>query len=173
MSRRAKIIKDIVYPQAHLQIKEFHDNSVGQKNKFSEVEKGIFFNCECRCEVEIAEKFNLSLTSKFFTKMCAKGCVYQSSTIQNLRSCDSYAKIKNGKFVKIFFFVNDVSNKKNVCICNIIRTVPHPLSEYIHICIKNNYELISVDVKDIERQCVFMEVENLQFLSARPNMLHY
>ena len=174
LNQTIETLKNIVYPDACMHVKEFFDDCDSKREKNCvKVADGIYFNSECMKDYRIMkEKFNLTENAKFFFKMFTKGCVFDSSLIVNERSCNSFAKLRDGRYVKINYFVND-SVTNNYCICEILNTMPHYLTDYIHVCYDDASIQVCIDVKDISKQCVLMEIGDLKFLSSRPNSLSY
>ena len=106
--------------------------------------------------------------------MLQDSCVYLSSVIENERSCNSYAILKNNSFIKIMYFIYDTeANHRPLCLCYQIDTVEHEHSSSIHICTNVHTKSMLIDIEDIAGICVYMEIEDLRFISSCPNLLDY
>ena len=97
--------------------------------------------------------------------------LYTSSINKNERSCNSYAMLKGGIFVKLVYFVTQ--DIETFCICHNLLCVPHNLHNSLHIITSISSENRIIDVNGIETICVMIEVNDLQFIMPCPNLLKY
>ena len=167
-----QILKKSIFPHEYILHKDFLDGN-GRNDNAVQVENGVYFNFKSSSIIEIIQKFNLSSESTFHSKMFSREYTFTSSCIENPRSCNSYARLSSGQFVKLIHFICDSENEKNIFIYTVAETMPHELSDYIYLYLSDGSELMFCDVKEIVTQCVFMEVGELRFISPRPNSLNY
>lgn len=120
---------------------------------------------------DLFRQINVNQKAKIFYKIVKNNCLYDSALIKKCRSNNSFAKLKNGKYIKIFGFVID-DDEQDTTICRIVSTEKFFFdNEHLQI-IKGEGELTRILTSDIDRVCVFIRANN-HYLCAVPNLIHY
>lgn len=175
IKRIIDIVKKNVFPVAHVHVKDFFNNLNELRiQKCLRVSEDIYFSGEIddNKTADLYSRCKVSTLFKAYLRMIKGGCVYKSSYIRNDRSCDSYAILKNGVFIKIILFIYDPETKNKFCICNRINVIEHDFSSFVFICISEQ-PLKLEDINAIDKICVFVEVQGARFISPCPNLLNY
>lgn len=139
---------------------------VGQSTYFSDEVKA-----DRKAEFSTIGKF--SATARLYMRMLKDGCAYSSCKIVNQRSFDSYAKLSNGIYIKIIAFIFDENTNQTLCLCNKITTIESDHSEFVKFCAHISPDTTSVKIDEIEKICVFVEMDGVSFITACPNLLNY
>lgn len=120
------------------------------------------------------EELQLSDESRTYRKIVKEWCLYTSSR-NMIRSDNSYALTTEGIFIHIVDFIIDTPTRREYTICHIVNTEDVfnnnslPLKKVVNI----SDNLIAKDTNSIERVCVFMNIDNIMYISAVPNLYFY
>lgn len=168
LQKSVNILRKHVYPAAQEHVREYMNSM--QRTSIS--------NC-----VKVSDKIYLCSLMKhnnianhvttLYSKMIKDGCVYQSYEIENRRTCNAYARLQDQTFIRIIYFVHNLERKEYYVEYNIIDTLPHNVPDSIYICSRVKEESCWCHVEKLDTVCVFLQLENVEFIIPSPNILHY
>lgn len=120
------------------------------------------------------EELELSDESRTYQKIVKERCLYTSSKRNMIRSDNSYALTTEGIFIRIVDFIIDTPTRKEYTICYIVSTEnvfnnSLPLKKIVNI----SDNLVAKDINSIERVCVCMNIDNIRYICAVPNLYFY
>lgn len=175
LNRAVRILKETVYPNAYEHVKDFYDKYDNNKRfqEIVEVDQDTFFNDEFHLNDEIQRNFNLSNSAKAYRQMLKNGCPYTSAHKVNARSCNSYAVLEDNTFIRIILFVNDPETRQQICIYSSIDVMEYEHFSTLKMCTSFKKSLKSVNVKNISKICVMMELDDVKFICPMANMQTY
>lgn len=110
-----------------------------------------------------------------YKKIVKDKCLFQSSEKSNARSNNSFAQTVDGKFIEILYFLSDQNSRKEYTICRVLKTTS-AFSNKIPTLKKVteiDQRLVAVPTSKINKICLFMEVDKVQYISAVPHMYVY
>ncbi|XP_051155210.1 uncharacterized protein LOC127277859 [Leptopilina boulardi] len=111
-------LKKKVEPFATFETKNFcSEISTSMVQKTVKHSTARYFGKSSYISSALVDSLNLSDMSGSFKKMIKDGCLYMSSLIQNKRSDNSFAKLKDGTYVQIIYFIADHQNDKEYTVC--------------------------------------------------------
>ena len=108
-----------------------------------------------------------------YTRIIKDGCLYMSFKIENKRSNNSFAKLNNGTFIRIVYFLVDTENNAEITVYNLIKTSVSKFSKHIHLINKITDEMQSIDSNEINIICAIINVEDKMYLCELPNLYNY
>lgn len=116
--------------------------------------------------------FNVPTTTLIFSKMVLNGCLYATSEKVNKRSCNYYAQLSDGSFIKILYFLVDTNSKMEKTVCQILKTrhnrYASVVKEATHIS-----EEICIDTNLITKSCIFIETKDATYITSVPNTISH
>lgn len=110
---------------------------------------------------------------KAYRKMVKGGCVYKCCIKENRRSCDYFAQLRDGTFIKINIFVVDVLAKEEWTCCHVVNTQACEYSQELRKVTSIGGERKWIKTTEIRRISVFLDIEDEQLLCPVPNERHY
>lgn len=131
----------------------------------------VYLGKGSKIKIRFSEKFCLPINSLSYSKIIYKNCLFASSSKINKRSCNYFAKLKNGKFVKIVNFVLTTDQHElMICVDENVRlhskcsAVYERLGDQGESCYK---------ITEIKTICVCTSIGSTSFLIPTPNMYSY
>lgn len=123
----------------------------------------------------LADSLHISNISRCFKKMVKDGCFYLTSVIENKRSDNSFAKLKDGTYVRIINFITDRQNNKEYTICQkiITRDAFESKCSMMKKIISSSTNKICVNTSEVSIICVRVVVQKNQYICALPNLCSY
>lgn len=115
---------------------------------------------------------HLSKNARFFDKMVKNGCLYESKQRCKQRSNNSFAQLRNGKYIRICRFIFDQEQNKEFIVCNFVETCKYYFEE-MQCIVKIEEKEETVKTEEMKTVCVFMNVDSKLYLSAVSNLWHY
>lgn len=120
-----------------------------------------YFGKSSSVHISVRESLQLSDLSYSYQKITKDGCLYLSSLKENKRSDNSFAKLKDGTYVRIIYFIVDRQKNKEYTVCNKVVTTNAfenecPMTRKIISINSNN---IAVNTNEISRICVRVQVQ--------------
>lgn len=120
---------------------------------------------------DIINALQLSGDSKTYKRIVKGGCLYTSSGMRSSRTNDSIAQIKDGRYIQINSFIVDDDELKEITLCRVVHVEQHNGAMKLVSFIDE--EVIAISTHDIRTICVHIEIDNVSYLFAVPNLLHY
>lgn len=120
---------------------------------------------------EWLQRLNLSKQTVLYKKIVKNGCLYVSSNNNNDRLNNSYAQLKNGDYVKIFYFIVDKLSFSEHIIVQKIDT--EEAYNNVYNMLRKINERTAVPTNEIEKVCVHMNINNGEYLCCVPNLHYY
>ena len=113
--------------------------------------------------------------SQAYHRFVYNGCLCQTSKKQLHRSNNAFAQMSNGDFIQMVEFIIDSVNNTEVTAYNkvIVENVFSNVCDNIKKIVKINKDLQITTTQNIQRLCVYMEIENRSYISALSNMYSY
>lgn len=132
---------------------------------------------------EILEKFELSRESHFYKRILKDSCImYATCEKENSQSCNYYAKLKDGSFVKLHHFVHDPINGHQLILYKKLHTQEYKFNKQCHTVRSEENELKSCKIEMLSKVCVIVEINtqnldgqdiNKTYICEIPNLYHY
>lgn len=169
--RCSNLIKNKIYPQASFAVRRFC-GSISQRT----ITKSCKINCVTYLgnttiiNPMILNNCQLSKYSTIYKRVVINGCLYTSDK-GNKRSNNSCCQMIDGTFQKILYFVIDDEYNKEVVLCKEIRTGDKINDSIYQIDFIDN-EIRAKKIDNIKMICVFLTVENINYISILPNLYH-
>ena len=132
----------------------------------------MFYSLGKSINQNLATQFNLPRDTKVFSKAIIDGCLYATSEKVNKRSCNYYALLKDGTFIKILEFLVHYNNNQELLLCEVIETRPNNYNSIIKDVISIN-ETICIETVHIEKICAFIEILDKKYIIPTPHLLSY
>lgn len=111
--------------------------------------------------------------SRMFSRIVKERCLYMSCMIQNRRSCNYYAQLKDKRFIRIWKFFVDTSNLYEKTLYFSIAVEQLPFCEYTYVIREENDTIEITDTDNLESVCVMSKFGDSMYISAFPNLLWY
>lgn len=93
-----------------------------------------------------------------------------TSEKSNKRSCNYYAQLIDGTYIKIWHFLVDLNNKSKLTVCEIIETLPNKyasvVTEITHIADKK-----CISTNEIVKPCIFIKTKDAMYIIPVPNVI--
>ena len=107
--------------------------------------------------------------------MVKDGCLYLSSTKDNKRSDNAFAKLFDGSYIKIVNFVIDPESKKHYDISHKLRTreIFKGYCRMLQKVISIMKHEISVPTGNLSRVCVHINIRGDEYVCEVPNLASY
>ncbi|KAL7290659.1 hypothetical protein TKK_0015420 [Trichogramma kaykai] len=166
-------VERIVYPCASPSVVDFCSKFGITRTKNSVAINDMTYVGKCSVPSnELLARVNLPLNSTLlYFKMIKSGVLYAVENNRSFRTNNSYAVLKNGSFIKILLFiVNDdlkvglILYRELIITKNISRSI-FKFERDQKIQIKN--------ISDIKRICVYIKIDDNEYVSLIPNSHHY
>lgn len=169
------VLETKVYPTASASVKDYCDMKNVQKTFSLSLEGPTYFGTPRIIGQSMLQKFNLSRKySRAFSKMVKCGCLYNTSKKDNDRSCNYYAQLTDGRFIKIYLFVIDEEQEEEYTIYNAIETENFlSMNNPIKIVENTSAEFNKVYTKNIRTVCIFQKIGQMEYICPIPNLYHY
>lgn len=92
-----------------------------------------------------------------------------------IRSDNSYALTTEGTFIRIVDFIIDGPTRKEYTICYLINTEDVFNNNFLPVkkVVNISDNLVAKDTNSIEKVCVFMNIDNMMYICAVPNLYFY
>ena len=117
---------------------------------------------------------HLSLDSYVYYRIVLNKCLYATSDKVNLRSNNSYAMLKNKQIIRCKEFVCDRSTLTQLTIAQEVYTAD---AYNTHLGMKKishfSRDFFIYDTSEIWKPCIEVTIDNLNYISAVPNCLHF
>ncbi len=107
-----------------------------------------------------------------FSKIVLNGCLFTTSQKLNKRSCNFFAQLKSGTFVKVLHFLVNTNSKDELIICQKLLFNDNPFSKTI----KEIHKLeppICIQTSLISKPCIVIEIEGKMYIIPVPNTYIY
>ncbi|XP_058801741.1 uncharacterized protein LOC131670282 [Phymastichus coffea] len=138
---------------------------------------GRYFGIFSRLAPRWKRELNLSDAAIVYRKLIKMECVYLSCNTVRLRSNNSFAKIIDGNFVQIVFFIVDRLHQREYTVYKVVDVediFDNNLAEFqIKRITAINEELRAVHTNNIDKICVYINCNDERYLCATPNMYFY
>lgn len=108
--------------------------------------------------------------------MVKNSCLYSSCLKVNRRSDNSFAKLNDGRFIKMDKFIVDFNSGEEYTLCNVVNTVHHNLSKNYDVLrriTQIDETVCMIKTSDIKTICVFIETFDISYICPLPNLLFY
>lgn len=158
LQRSVQILEKVVYPESCRTVEKYCRNLTGpQVKKVFKSSSITYFGKGKVIDNFLIEKFEVSVTTKSFSKLVKEGCLYTSSAKNNARSCNYFAQLKDGKFVKIINFLVDVERNNELTVCKMIKTKSNAYADVIHDILEVSDDITAVPTNEIAKVCIYIE----------------
>lgn len=125
-------------------------------------------------EHNIALQFNVPVISaKKYHRIVKNGCLYTSCLLRNIRSKNCFAQLVDGRYIKIVSFILDIESNIAITLCNNINIIFCEDSRFLCKIISFETDLHAVATENINKICVYINVEDNMYIAAVPNLLFY
>lgn len=167
------ILRSKILPFSSPRIKELYLNLSGNITKKTYKLNTIrYFGSAKKLEDTVINQLNLSRQTVSYKKIVKDKCIYSIIRSKMERSDNSYAEMKDGSFIKIKLFIVDEVTNSEYTLCQTLITEKAwqnncPVFKRI---IHRNNDFFAVDTNDIKTICVFMKVENVEYICSFPNV---
>ena len=155
------VLEEAVYPQSSAIVKRFCQTI--DSTKFQRVTKTsnvTYLGRSRDIDLSLLREFNISDNYKVYSRMVMKGCLFGSSTKINKRSCNYFAQLRNKQFIKMKYFILDITRKSEITLCQAIKTKLNQYSTEINEVLQISNQISAVSTLDIENISVYIETEN-------------
>lgn len=171
IQRCTQLLEDKIYPNCPKSVIEYCINvKTPLTKKIFKLTNIMYVGKEKHVQRDIMEKFNISQTASAYYKIIIDGCIFMNSRKINARSCDQFAQLLDGRFVKLIDFIVDGENE--ITICQVLKTKANYYSSVVQdIC--DFSDNICIKTHDILKICVYIEIHNKMYIIPVPNMLQY
>lgn len=175
LQRSLKVLKDSIYQNCSVVIKDFCDRVIEKEIKKCIKPRNIrYFGSEMMLEDNILDQFQLhDKDYKVFSRMIKDKCIYGSCERANLRSCDSFARLEDGRYIEIHSFLVDEKNSEELTICKVIGTRPNRFSKIIQEVESVSDTFMLISTEQISTICVHMKVRDVNYICNVPHLIHY
>lgn len=175
LQKSLQVLKDSIYHNCSAVIKDFCNRIIRKEIMKCIKPRNIrYFGSEMMLENIILEQFQLyDKDFKVFMRIIKDNCIYGSCERANLRSCDSFARLDDGRFVEIHSFLVDEKNLEELTLCKVIQTRPNKFSRIIQEIEFISDRLSIIPTEKLSTICVFMKVKEVSYICKVPNLIHY
>ena len=164
-------LEQSVYPFSSAQVKKYCESFGRKKLKNFNQTNNITYLGKGKLNSFLNKKLGTSKNARCYDRITKDHCLYKSSLKENKRSCNSYAQLENGSFIKIIKFMID--EEKEITVCKFLVIKKFPLSDTHFLVEKESSELSLVKTEEIKKVCVFIQIEKASYICTTPNLLHY
>lgn len=167
--RCTQILEQKIYSDCPKSVIEYCDNvRTPLTKKIFKLYNTMYIGKHNIVKRDIARRFNISKQANAYYKIIFDRCIYTNTRKINKRSCDNFAQLIDGRFVKLVDFI--VDNIREITICKVIETKPNHYSSVIRDIVEFKEE-ICIETHQLWRICVFIEIENNMYIIPVPNKL--
>lgn len=111
----------------------------------------------------------LNSTLLFF-RAIKDGCLYASENTNNKRSNNSYAQLRDGRYIKIIYFIVNVDLNTELTVLKNVKTTHELCNSIVYVDTnENNWITSVVNTSEIKSICVFMKVGDASYICQLPN----
>ncbi|OXU25162.1 hypothetical protein TSAR_012818 [Trichomalopsis sarcophagae] len=168
----ANYLKSYIYPHASPVVIKYLENIKKKKSVRIYEKNGVtYLGYSAIMNPKILRDFDLSATATIYKRAVIKGCLYSSENKKNERSNNSFCQLKDNTFKNILYFIIDNENNKEVILCREVNTL-NKISQSTFVVDNISNEIKVSDIKDIKTICVFIKIENNNYISTLPNLHH-
>ena len=169
------ILRNRVLPQASAHIKELYRNFTGQNIKKSvKINSVRYFGASKKAEERWVEELHLTVETVSYKRMIKDKCIFTGLKNKKERSDNSFAKLKDGSIMNIQQFLVDKFSQAEYTIYRPLTTV-NAFQDQCRVLQKvtaYNNDLRVANTNDIEKICVFLKINDAEYICPVPNM-HY
>ena len=122
---------------------------------------------------EILQQYNLSEHTHIYKKIVKNNCLYKSCYPEYKRSCNHFAKLTDGSYIKIINFLVDLETDTQITHCYLLTTRDVSYCKDLKKVVNINSKSIYILTQLIERVCVSIDINETQYISSVPNLQHY
>lgn len=173
MQRFVQELEKIVYPTCSPIVIEYCENLViGKSKNMLKITAPTYLGKEIIVDTHYVQNCNMPRSTKIFTKMVYKGCLFTSARKVNARSRNDFIQLTDGRFATVIdFLVDDITME--ICMCNLIETRPNKLSNAVQDVIRISNDLTPISTLQIDKVCIYIENNNHAFVIPVVNLLWY
>ena len=167
-------LEKIVYPNCTEDMIQYFKSidSNESKNVFK-FNLNTYFGQETLVDQHYIENFNVTKSTKMFSKMVYKKCIFTSSIKVNERSCSYYAQLNDKRFIKIIDFLIDIDKNIEITACQVMQTRSSTYTNVIKEVVNVSDRIIAVSTNEIIKVCVCIESNNRTYIIPVINLLKY
>lgn len=152
---------------------KFHNNfSTNQVKNAFKLTSVTYFGRGKQVPKDIKDRYEISNRTKMYNKIVTKGFLLTPSSKINKRSCDYFAQLNDGKFVKILRCLANSLTEEEKIICQVVKTKKYKYSEFINRVDKLS-DATCIETSEISKPSIVMKTKRGLFISSLPNVLHY
>ncbi|KAJ8676851.1 hypothetical protein QAD02_012638 [Eretmocerus hayati] len=142
----------------------------GEQAKHLRVNSNTYLGKPRVVDLESMKKWMVNPSTKSYIKYVIGRCLFMSAEKQNRRSCNYFAQLKCGSFIKILKFLVDVREEKETTVCKFINVRDNCYARAMKeiVSFDEGEELIPTSV--IEKICIHIEIESTAYNIPSPNM---
>ena len=171
------VLKERVLPSASYCVRRFFTHTGTSKiQKTLQLYAHRYFGPKSTVNDSWIQKLHLSAKKTVsYKKMVKNGCLYMSAVKCNKRSDNTFAKLSNGSYVNLIYFIVDSDNKKEYVIVKRIHTIDafRNKCSMLQKIVKIYNEESAVLTVDIVKICVHLISNDCEYLCAVPNLHSY
>lgn len=170
------IMQEKIYLNVSDTVKLYCDEILSAKiRSTSKISTITYFGNASTPTDNIVNNLQISEHSQVFLKIVKDGCVYVSYLKSTQRINNSFAQLKDKRYIRIHSFIADDDTKKELTICNVVHTRNSFKNNYneLKIIQKIDEEQLIIPTIDIEKICVLINLPDHMYICNVPNLLHY
>ena len=169
LERCVQVLEKIVYPETSTVEHVYNDINISYTKKVFKLSNITYFGKEQTVNQFECEKFNVTKTTKLFSRMIMNGTLHMSSAKMNTRSCNYHACLANGQFIKIVSFLVDVERKCKLTLYQQLNVMCHKYTNSIKEILSNQDEIAFIETHEIRNIAVFVKILTKNYIIATPN----
>lgn len=173
-----KYIRKKIFGNAPELIKKYCTNVIKTRiqNAFSLSKNITYLGKGELIEENDSRLYNLSSSSKFYSRCVKDGCIYATSQKINKRSNNSVAQLSDDTFVLIIKFIIDFDLEKQLIIYKQIKTREHNFCngyKSLRIVTDVDNNIAITDIINLKSVCVCYEILDTMYICTLPNLVSY
>lgn len=175
MQHSYALIENTVFKNCSQQMKHYLENFLIKRTKnCQKVDNLSYYGTRKYClDPHFLARYNLSFNSVIYTRIIKDRCLYTTNHRENSKSCNYYAQLKDLSFIKIINFVYDPNASRNYVICDKLITTTSIYNQFMHRIHPLDENPIIINTSELNRVCVYIEIENDSFVCPLPNLYSY
>lgn len=120
-------------------------------------------------------ELQLSNESRVYRKIVKDRCLYTSCRKNRIRSDNSFAITHEKAYVQVVDFIIDAQTRMEYTICKFLITEEIFHNDFLSLKMITNISdrLVAVETNNIDRVCVYINVNNVMYICAVPNLHFY
>ena len=122
---------------------------------------------------ELLQKYRLSEHTHIYKKIVKNNCLYKSCTPEYKRSCNHFAQLEDGSYIKIINFLVDLETETQITHCYPLITSEVSYCKNLKKVRNINSKSIYIFTHLIDRVCVSVDINETQYICPVPNLQHY